>query len=166
MPLRLWAHPDGDVPRPPAADGARRPSADFSVIGFGLATIVFGILRDFYLSLGMMFLIGALDNISVVIRHTLVQILTPDEMRGRVSAVNGLFISMSNQLGETESGIVAKFFDPTIAVVSGGIGTLIVVALAALWRRSFGIMGGWAGIASKGLIFHQSCPLPRRRCTL
>jgi MFS family permease len=115
----------------------------FAVCGFGLATIIFGFSRSFILSLAMLFLTGAFDNISVVVRHTLVQLLTPDHMRGRVSAVNSVFIGASNELGGLESGIVAHFFGPIIAVVSGGIGTLLVVAVTALASptlRAFGAM--------------------------
>ena len=119
----------------------------FSVAGFGVATIVFGFSRWFPLSLAMLFFSGALDNISVVIRHTLVQLLTPDSMRGRVSAINGMFIGASNELGAFESGVVADLaekwhrggaematsadvaFGATFSVVGGGIGTLVVVAM-------------------------------------
>jgi MFS family permease len=104
----------------------------WSVAGFGVATIVFGLSRNFWLSLAMLFLTGAFDNISVVIRHTLATILTPDEMRGRVSAVNGMFISASNELGRFESGSVAALFGPIFSVVSGGVGALIVVATVTL----------------------------------
>ena len=104
----------------------------WSVAGFGAATIIFGLSRNFWLSVAMLFLTGAFDNISVVIRHTLVQTLTPDEMRGRVSAVNGMFISASNEIGRFESGSVAALAGAVFSVVSGGIGTLIVVALTAL----------------------------------
>jgi hypothetical protein len=79
----------------------------------------------------VLFLTGAFDNISVVIRQTLATLLTPDEMRGRVSAVNGMFISMSNELGRFESGSVAALSTPIFSVVSGGMGTLIVVAIIA-----------------------------------
>jgi MFS family permease len=103
----------------------------FAVAGFGAATIVFGLSRNFWLSLLMLFLTGAFDNISVVVRQTLVTLLTPNEMRGRVSAVNGMFISASNEIGRFESGSVAYLFGPVFSVVSGGIGTLIVVALVA-----------------------------------
>lgn len=103
----------------------------WSVAGFGLATIVFGLSRNFLLSLAMLFLTGAFDNISVVIRHTLATILTPDEMRGRVSAVNGMFISASNELGSFESGSVAALLGPIFSVVGGGVCTLIVVATVA-----------------------------------
>jgi MFS family permease len=103
----------------------------WSVAGFGLATIVFGISKNFWLSLAMLFLTGAFDNISVVIRHTLATILTPDKMRGRVSAVNGMFISASNELGRFESGSVAALFGSIFSVVSGGVGALVVVATVA-----------------------------------
>lgn len=117
----------------------------WSVVGFGLATIVFGVSTHFALSLAALFMIGALDNISVVIRHTLVQTLTPDAMRGRVSAVNSLFIGASNELGGFESGMVAHYFGPVLSVVTGGVGTLIVVGLTALGYpelRRYGRLGG------------------------
>ena len=105
-----------------------------AVAGFGLATVVFGLSRSIWLSLAMMFTCGAMDNISVVVRQTLVQILTPDELRGRVSAVNMLFIGTSNEFGEFESGCVAHWFGPIFAVVAGGIGTvLVVIATAVIW---------------------------------
>ena len=78
-----------------------------AVIGFGVATIIFGISRWYWLSLAMLFVTGVCDSISVVVRHTLVQTRTPDALRGRVSAVNGLFISCSNEMGGFESGLVA-----------------------------------------------------------
>jgi MFS family permease len=102
-----------------------------AVTVFGIVTIVFGLSSLFWLSLLMLAGCGAADNISVVVRHSLVQLRTPNEMRGRVSAVNSVFISASNELGEFESGTVARFFGPVASVVSGGIGTIIVVALAA-----------------------------------
>ncbi|HWB09681.1 MAG TPA: MFS transporter [Pirellulales bacterium] len=106
----------------------------WAVAGFGAATIVFGISHSYALSLLMLFLTGAFDIVSVVIRHTLVQLLTPDEMRGRVSAINSVFIGASNELGAFESGLVAQLFTPAISVVSGGIGTILVVlATAWLW---------------------------------
>jgi MFS family permease len=103
----------------------------WSVAGFGVATIIFGFSTNFWLSVAMLFLTGAFDNISVVIRHILVQTLTPDEMRGRVSAVNGMFISASNEIGRFESGSVAALAGAVFSVVSGGIGTLVVVAVTA-----------------------------------
>jgi len=112
-----------------------------AVAGFGAATIVFGLSTSFWLSMGMLFLTGAFDNISVVVRHTLVQLLTPDRMRGRVSAVNNVFIGSSNELGAFESGITAAWFGPVISVAGGGVGTIVVV-LAATWL--------WPGLAKLG----------------
>jgi len=117
---------------PPFRRGGR--TMLLAVAGFGMATIVFGFSRNLWLSLAMLALTGALDNISVVIRHTLVQLSTPNEMRGRVSAVNAMFISSSNELGGFESGAVAHLFGPVFSVVSGGVGTLaIVLAWAGLF---------------------------------
>jgi MFS family permease len=108
----------------------------WAVAGFGVATIVFGLSRNPLLSFIMLLLTGALDNISVVVRTTLVQALTPDSMRGRVSAVNGLFIGSSNELGGFESGVTAQLFGPVASVVGGGIGTILVVLAAArIWPR-------------------------------
>ncbi|MCL4863392.1 MAG: hypothetical protein KJZ93_28570, partial [Caldilineaceae bacterium] len=90
--------------------------------------IVFGFSTSFWLSFFVLFLTGAFDNVSMVIRQTLQQLLTPDHMRGRVSAVSAVFISASNELGGLESGLVAHWFGPVISAVSGGIGTLFVVA--------------------------------------
>lgn len=103
------------------------------VAAFGLATAVFGFSRSMPLSLLALAIPGAGDMISVTVRQTLVQIVTPDPMRGRVSAVSTLFISGSNQLGEFESGVVSRFVGPVVAAVAGGIGTLIVTGLWALW---------------------------------
>lgn len=103
-----------------------------AVAGFGAATLVFGLSRNYWLSLAMLFLTGAFDNISVVVRHTLVQLLTPDEMRGRVSAVNQVFIGSSNELGGLESGLTAAWWGATTSVIFGGIGTLVVVTMIAL----------------------------------
>jgi MFS family permease len=105
-----------------------------AVAAFGIATIVFGISKSFWLSVAMLFLTGAFDAISVVVRHTLVQVLTPDNMRGRVSAVSNIFIGASNELGGWESGLTAQYFGPIISVVGGGIGTvLVVIATALVW---------------------------------
>jgi MFS family permease len=107
-----------------------------SVAGFGIATVVFGFSRNFFLSFSMLALTGALDNVSVVVRGTLVQVLTPDEMRGRVSAVNAIFIGSSNELGAFESGVTAKLLGPVWSVVGGGIGTvLVVVTVALVWPQ-------------------------------
>jgi len=112
-----------------------------SVAGFGVATIVFGLSKSFWLSMAMLFVTGALDNVSVVVRHTLVQMLTPDHMRGRVSGVNSIFIGASNELGGLESGVTAALVGPVLSVVLGGLGTLAVVFGAAKWwpsLREFG----------------------------
>ncbi len=107
-----------------------------AVAGFGLATIVFGFSTSFWLSIAMLFLTGAFDNVSVMVRHTLVQLLTPDPMRGRVSAVNNIFIGSSNEIGGFESGLTARIFGPVVSVVGGGIGTLVVVlATTVIWPR-------------------------------
>ena len=102
-----------------------------AVAGFGLATVVFGVSTSFLLSLLMLALLGGFDNISVVIRGTLVLTQTPDQMRGRISAVNGIFIGISNELGAFESGFTAGLLGPVGAVVLGGIGTIIVVLTIA-----------------------------------
>jgi MFS family permease len=118
--------------RPPM----RRPGIAllFAVAGYGIATIVFGLSESFTLSFLMLALTGALDNISVVVRGTLVQVLTPDAMRGRVSAVNSVFIGSSNELGAYESGETAYWFGPVASVVGGGIGTIVVVvAVMLMW---------------------------------
>jgi hypothetical protein len=109
------------------------------VAGFGLVTIVFGLSRDFALSLAMLVLLGALDNISVVIRSTLLLTRTPDMLRGRVNAVHYVFIGISNELGAFESGLAAALLSTVGAVVAGGLGTILVVGLVAffapdLWR--------------------------------
>src|SRR5581483_11801556 len=98
------------------------------VAGFGIFTIVFGISRDLIVSMIALFLVGASDMVSVIIRATLVQVATPDAMRGRVNAVDMLFIGVSNELGEFESGLTAHWFGTVPAVVLGGIGTLLVIA--------------------------------------
>ena len=101
----------------------------WSVAGFGVFTIVFGLSRNLWLSLASLLLVGASDMVSVIIRGTLVQLSTPDEMRGRVSAVNSLFIGTSNEFGQFESGVTAQWFGTVPAVVLGGVGTLVVIAL-------------------------------------
>ncbi len=106
----------------------------FAVLVFGSATMGFGVSTSLALSLGMLVLLGAADVISVVIRHSLVQMRTPDAMRGRVSAVNSMFIGTSNQLGEFESGVTAAWFGVVPAVLIGGAGTIMVTLL---WMRFF-----------------------------
>lgn len=105
-----------------------------SVAGFGVAIIVFGLSRDYFLSIAMLFLAGGFDAISVVIRLALTQLHTPDELRGRVSAVNSLFIGMSNELGEAESGMLASWIGPVGAVIAGGVGVIgVVTAVGLAW---------------------------------
>src|SRR6476620_3597746 len=107
------------------------------VTGFGLATIIFGLSRSLWLSLAMLFLTGVFDSVSVVIRHTLLQLVTPDQMRGRISAVNNIFIGTSNELGALESGLTAALFGPVISVVAGGIGTILVVlGVSGVWPET------------------------------
>jgi MFS family permease len=103
------------------------------VAGFGLFTIVFGLSRNLWVSLGALFLVGAADMVSIVVRSTLLQLATPDEMRGRVNAVDLIFIGASNELGQFESGLTAAWFGTVPAVVLGGIGTLVVTAVWA-WK--------------------------------
>jgi MFS family permease len=103
----------------------------WAVAGFGAATIVFGLSRSFLLSLAMLAILGGLDQISVIIRGTLLLVQTPDALRGRVAAVHNIFLGASNELGEFESGVAAALFGPVVAVVAGGIGTVLVVTLIA-----------------------------------
>jgi hypothetical protein len=104
------------------------------VAGFGVCTVVFGLSRNVALSVAALVVLGACDMVSVVVRHTLVQISTPDEMRGRVSAVNMMFIGTSNEVGQFESGVTAAWLGTVPAVVAGGVGTILIVAL---WTRIF-----------------------------
>jgi MFS family permease len=104
------------------------------VFVFGLATIVFGLSTNFWLSLAALVILGASDMVSVFVRHVLVQLETPDAMRGRVGAVNSMFIGASNELGEFESGVTAAWWGLKPAVVVGGLATL---AVATLWARWF-----------------------------
>jgi MFS family permease len=130
--------------RPPMERAGR--TLLWAVAVFGVATIVFGLSHWFWLSFAMLALCGAMDNISIVVRHTSVQLLVPDEKRGRVSAVNNLFVTgASDSLGGFESGAVAHFFGPVFSVVSGGIGTLLaVIGVAWFWPeiRRYGRLDG------------------------
>jgi MFS family permease len=106
----------------------------WAVVAFGLATIVFGLSKSYPLSLAALFALGAADNVSVVIRSTVLQLLTPDSMRGRVSAVGVIFIGTSNEIGELESGVAAQWLGLLPAVVGGGFMTLLTVgAVAKAW---------------------------------
>ncbi|MFT4002815.1 MAG: MFS transporter [Rhizobium sp.] len=106
----------------------------FAVLVFGVATIVFAVSSNIILSVAALFVVGASDTVSVVVRSSLVQLLTPDAMRGRVNAVNSLFIGTSNQLGEFESGMLASALGPVLTGIVGGVGTIVVVLL---WMRLF-----------------------------
>jgi MFS family permease len=111
--------------------GRSGPTLLWSVAGFGICTIIFGISTSLFLSLMSLIFLGAADMVSVIIRATLVQLRTPDEMRGRVMAVDMVFIGTSNELGQFESGLTAQWFGTVPAVLLGGVGTLLVIALWA-----------------------------------
>ncbi len=115
--------------KPPTKNAGR--NLLISVGAFGIATILFGISTNYYLALFFLFLTGAFDNVSVVIRHTILQLSTPDEMRGRVSAVNSIFIGSSNEIGSFESGVAARAMGLKPSIVFGGIMTILIVALTA-----------------------------------
>ena len=124
----------GDHGRAAGASSAARalgPTLLWAVAGFGVFTIIFGISRSLIISLIALLLLGASDMISVIIRATLTQLATPDEMRGRVTAVDMIFIGTSNEFGQFESGVTAQWFGTVPAVVLGGVGTLVVIALWA-----------------------------------
>lgn len=123
--------------RRPITQGAGRKMF-LAVAVFGLATIVFALSRHIGLSILALAVTGAADNVSVVVRSSLVQLMTPDEMRGRVNAVNSLFIGTSNQLGEFESGMLAGAIGPVATAVLGGVGTIAVVLI---WMRLFPQLG-------------------------
>lgn len=106
----------------------------WAVAGFGLATLAFALSKNFWLSVAMLFLTGAFDSISVIIRQTILQVMTPDALRGRVQSVNSLFVSSSNELGAFESGLAAKLMGTVPSVLFGGAVTLAIVA--RIWRRS------------------------------
>jgi Transmembrane secretion effector len=125
--LRPWRHP-GRV-------------LLFAVVGFGLATIGFGLSRLFVVSLACLYLTGVFDNLSVVIRLTLEQTITPDHLRGRVSAINYVFVGFSNEFGAFESGATAALFGPTLSVAGGGIATLLVVLIVHLKWPNLGRIG-------------------------
>jgi MFS family permease len=113
------------------------------VAGFGFAMVGFGLSKALWLSLAMLSIAGGLDSVSVIVRGSIVQLVTPDEMRGRVSAVNNIFIGTSNEFGALESGLTAALFGPVISVVAGGIGTILVVVAAGLrWPqiRKIGVL--------------------------
>jgi MFS family permease len=116
--------------RPPFEHAGR--AMLLSVVGYSLATMLFGMSTVLWFSMAMLIFSGACDIISVVVRHTLIQTLTPESMRGRVSALNGMFIGASNYLGDAEAGYVAAFVGPRISVFLGGLGSLFVAGIAAV----------------------------------
>jgi MFS family permease len=128
-----------------------------SVSIFGVATIVFGLSRSLWLSLAALAILGAADMISVIIRGSLLQLATPPEMRGRVSAVNSLFIGASNELGEFESGLTAQWWGAVRATVAGGIGSLVV---AGVWSALFPSLRNADELSSAALRRHAPTPEP------
>jgi len=106
-----------------------------AIAGFGVATLIFGVSTNFWISVVALFFTGAFDSISVVIRQTVLRFYTPDEMRGRVSSVNGVFVSTSNEMGAFESGVAAKFFGTVPSVLLGAGVTLVLVSLVALTSK-------------------------------
>ena len=121
----------------------RRPGATmlWAVAGFGVVITIFGFSRWYWLSFAMLLLSGCLDNVSVVVRQSLVQLLTPDRLRGRVTAVNQIFIISSNELGSFRAGSMAGMFGPVVAAVAGGVGTVLVVAGVAALFPQLGRLG-------------------------
>ena len=117
--------------RPPKRNAGRLLL--YAVAGFGLCVIGFALSRDFWLSVLMLMLSGMCDGVSVVLRSTILQLATPDEMRGRVSSINGIFIGSSNELGAFESGLAARLMGLVPSVVFGGFMTLAVVGVTA-WK--------------------------------
>jgi hypothetical protein len=115
-----------------------------AVILFGVATVAFALSRNVWISMAILCLLGAADVTSVVVRSSLVQLETPDEMRGRVSAVNSLFIGTSNQLGEFESGVTASWFGLVPATIIGGVGSIVI---ALIWMVLFPDLRNLASIA-------------------
>ena len=135
--------------RPPIQHGGR--TILITVMIFGVATIIFGVTTSFAVSLMALFILGAADNISVVIRQTVLQLLTPDSMRGRVTAVSVIFIGSSNELGEFESGVAASFLGLVPSVVFGGVMTLVTVGVVAVM---------WPELLRLGSLEHLEPPDP------
>jgi MFS family permease len=135
--------------RPPIQRGGR--TILITVATFGVATIIFGVSKSFAVSLTALFILGAADNISVVIRQTVLQLLTPDSMRGRVTAVSVIFIGSSNELGEFESGVAASLLGLVPSVVFGGVMTLVTVAAVAVI---------WPELVRLGSLEHLAPPEP------
>lgn len=135
--------------RPPFTRGGR--TLLWAVVVFGVATIVFGLSKSFPLSLAALFTLGAADCISVVVRATVLQLLTPDSMRGRVSAVSIIFIGTSNEIGEFESGVAAELIGTVVTVAGGGVMTLLTVAAVAM---------KWPELRALGSLEHLEPPQP------
>ncbi len=131
--------------------GKSGPTLLWAVAGFGVFTIIFGLSRSLAVSLAALVLLGASDMISVIIRATLVQLATPDEMRGRVNAVDMVFIGTSNELGQFESGVTAQWFGTVPAVILGGVGTLVVIAVWASLFPELRHAGDLRAISSSSL---------------
>lgn len=125
-----------------------------AVAGFGAATVVFGLSRWFPLSLAMLALLGAMDNISVVTRSTLVLTRTPAALLGRISAVNSIFVGASNELGGFESGVTAAVFGPVLSVVGGGLGTILVVLCVAAFFPELRRLGRLDATAEREALTH------------
>ena len=125
---------------PPSGSRAMRANGCFgAVLVYGVATVVFALSKVMALSMALLVILGAADSISVFVRQSLVQIVTPNHMRGRVSAVSGLFISASNELGEFESGVAARFLGPIGSALFGGVGSIVVTLL---WAKLFPALRG------------------------
>jgi MFS family permease len=124
----------------------------WAVFGFGGGTLIFGLSHSFALSMAMLVVIGGLDMVSVVIRNTIAPLVTPDTMRGRVGSITGLFIGTSNLLGGFESGAVAGAFGPVFSVVSGAIGTIIVVVAVAWYWPSIRGLGTLASVEPEPIV--------------
>jgi hypothetical protein len=135
--------------RPPIERGGR--AILWTVAAFGAATILFGVSTSYPLSLAALFALGAADNISVVIRSTVLQLMTPDSMRGRVTAVSIIFIGTSNEIGEFESGVAAQWMGLVPSVVFGGAMTLLTVGVVA---------AVWPQLARLGSLAHLQPPDP------
>jgi sugar phosphate permease len=101
----------------------------WSVVAFGVFTVLFGISTSYWLAFAMLFMTGAFDNVSVVVRHSILQLMTPDNMRGRVSAINNIFVGSSNEIGAFESGVAARLMGLVPSIVFGGVMTILTVAV-------------------------------------
>jgi MFS family permease len=141
--------------------GRPGPTLLWSVAGFGLFTIIFGVSRSLTISLIALLLLGASDMISVIIRATLTQLATPDEMRGRVTAVDMIFIGASNEFGQFESGMTAQWFGTVPAVVLGGIGTLVVIVIWAWLFPELRQAGELSAIRSEDVTAPAATSSPR-----